>query len=460
MEAALTPSPYICEPSLPPAPDNYLARIARNHARILNHLDLIRRKVDLGARLGLAARSPEENGVCGANMETLDALQRETISLSEAVASLAERAGFGVGARARAAYVETTQPLTEAGHIELHPTDICDHRCLGCYYADRGTATMPLEHFEQIPAQVRPRSIVLVGGGEPTLYRRGDATLGEAIARIRAADPNIRLGMVTKGTHIPPGEWQRELEWIRVSVDSATPETFELMKGRDAFELVLQNFFSYLEGPIPHVGTGYLFCRLNIHETAPFARLLFERIREQAPQLLEKADIQFRPLRPAPDFPEKQRKGHTDLTWLCEPEQVHAAVGAFERACAEDAKLARFLLRRTNWQKVGEGNDVRASRPFDRCYYALAFRLYRPDGDVYPCFVRVSDPAYRLGRNFGLSEEEALRINLLTFLVFNRKRPYCFPERCRMCWVNHPAAEGFQGRLAPPTGEAAKSSFF
>ncbi len=459
METAVIPSPYVCEPKVPPL-ENYLNRVARNHARILNHLPLLRRKIDIGKRLGLVEHEGLAPATFEANMAALTQLQHDECTVSEILPELAARAGFGDDRSATQEYASLVDELTHAGHIELHPTDICDHKCVACYYADKGTATMPIEKFEEIPALVRPRSIVLVGGGEPGLYKNGPHRLGDAIDRIVSTDRNIQLGMVTKGTNIPRGDWQQYLQWIRISFDAATPDMFETMKKRDAFDLVLKNFFSYLSGPIPHVGTGFLYCSVNIHETAAFAEMIYRQVMEHAPELISKANIQYRPLRPAPDFPEKRRKGHVDLTWLCPDDQVRRAIAAFESLYERDEDMRLFLQTATNWQKVGEGNDMRASRPFDRCYYSLLFRLYRPDGDVFPCFVRVNDPAYRLGQAFGLPEEERLRINLVTFLAYNRQLPYCCPERCRMCWVNHPAAEGFHGRLSPPEGDAAESSFF
>ena len=213
------------ESCIKPVP-NWLSRVGRNHARILNHRDLINRKIDIGRRLGLIESPLFPSAVVQSNHQVLDQLQRGQIAAAVAIQRLYEASRSSTEPFSEKTFYQHLDDIIPAGHIELHPTDVCDHKCVGCYYADKGTDVMPLEYVPKILKTYRPKSVVLVGGGEPTLYRYKNYYFGDLVAEIKRTDPRIQIGLVTKGTHIPPGDWQKDLNWIRVSIDSATPETF------------------------------------------------------------------------------------------------------------------------------------------------------------------------------------------------------------------------------------------
>lgn len=444
--------------SVKPVP-NYLSMVARNHARILNHRALIGRKIAIGRLIGVVESGfyPVE-AVKKAN-SILAQLQSGKTGTAQALDGIYALNKSGKVKLSRARFDGYLGMLIGAGHIEFHPTDFCDHECVGCYYKDRGNDVMPFGYFRKILETYRPRSVVLVGGGEPTLYKYKGKGFADIVSEIKIFDPKIQIGVVTKGTHIPGGDWQRHIDWIRLSIDSATPETFFISKQRDAFNKVLDNYFSYLQGPIPHVGLGYLVWSGNIHETHELAKMVYGIASEKYPSLINKTNIQFRPMRPGVDVPEKVRKNHVSREMICAKGQVEKAAGVFEKYICGNTGLSKFILDNTNWEKVSEGNDFRAGKPFDKCYYCMSFKIFRPTGEVYPCFVRVSDPEYLLGNFKDPSTEELIKINLLPFLFFNKLREFCSEDKCRMAWLNNIAEDGIKcGKSC--AGDAAKSYFF
>jgi len=425
---------------------NYLDQIARNHARILNHESLILNKIKIGQRLGLI-QSP--------NLKILDQLQAGALSLNETLSHICQTSQLDH--KQVRQLLKSTIP---AGHIEFHPTDFCDHNCLGCYYKDKGNDVMPFEFVAELLQIYRPKSVVLVGGGEPTFYSSTKHNFNDLVFEIKRINPSIQIGLVTKGTQIPPGAWQEKIDWIRLSLDASTPKTFFESKGKDAFETVLSNYIKYLKGPIPHVGLGFLFWSKNIFETYEVPALIYKLISEIDPKLLAKTNIQYRPMRPGIDVPEKKRKNHVSAEMICSDELIEKATREFEQRIQNKDEVSHYILHHTNWHKIAEGNGLRMGQPFSYCYYSLAFRIFRPTGEVYPCFVRVSDPEYLLGNYFHRTEEEHLKISLLSYLFFSRERLFCTPDRCRMSWLNNIAEQGIKGKHPKPQGITAQSYFF
>ncbi len=439
---------------------NYLMNVLRNHARILNHRALIEEKMEIGRSLGLLQNHAFPEAIIKENNNILDQLQRGKLSIGEALQRIHENARHGAEPLSQVKFYELLDRLIPAGHIELHPTDVCDHKCVGCYYYQKGTDVMPFEYIEKILKTYRPKSVVLVGGGEPTLYRHKEHRFEDIVFELKRLDPGIQIGLVTKGTHIPPGDWQKYIDWARISIDSATPETFFRGKKVDAFDKVLHNFFEYLKGPIPQVGLGYFVWSGNIHETHALPKLVYGLMKQRCPDLIKKSNIQYRPMRPGADHPEKIKKNHISPEMISTFEQVKAAVRGFDEMMKNDPEMKAYVLDHTNWYKVAEGNGVREGKSFDHCYYTLAFKMFRPTGEVYSCFARVSDPDYLFGNYMNESKEELYKINLLPFLLYNRKRDYCHGDYCRIAWLNHIAEQGLKDQIPMPTGDTAKSYFF
>lgn len=452
---------YFVSTRIPPI-DNYLSRVARNHARILNHRELIEKKIRIGQHIGLIQNNSFSNELIDNNLNILSDLQEGLIDTNTAISKIAHTSSRFAGACSltEKEIYDNLGLATVAGHIELHPTDLCDHRCIGCYYSEKGSDVMPFAYVEPILRTYRPRSIVLVGGGEPTMYRDGQYRFSDLVSKIKEVDPKIQIGLVTKGTMIPDGDWQKHVDWVRLSIDSASKTTFKEAKGRDAFEEVIENFLKYLKGPIPHVGLGYLVWSHNIHETYELPLLIYSILKNVSPDLIYKINIQYRPMRPAVDHPEKIKKNQVSDTMICSRSQVVSAVRNFEEMMARDADLNMFIQNHTNWHKVTEGNGVRTGKRFAHCYYTLAYKMFRPTGEIYSCFSRVSDPDYLLGNYMHNGTNELIKVNLLSYLLYQKRRSHCHENYCRLSWLNNIAEQGLNDLIPMPEGDTARSFFF
>lgn len=447
--------------NIPPI-ENYLSRVARNHARILNHRDLIEHKINIGKAIGIIHSDLFPDEVVDDNLSILSNLQEGVINTDTAIHMLSLASANGSASRSltKEQIHDNLSRTVTAGHIELHPTDLCDHRCIGCYYWKKGSDVMPFNYIESLLRTYRPKSVVLVGGGEPTMYRDKEYRFSDLVLKIKETSPQIQIGLVTKGTSIPDGDWQQHMDWVRLSIDSASRETFQKSKGRDAFDKVIENFLIYLKGPIPHVGLGYLVWSQNIHETYKLPLLIYNLLDKLHRNLIYKVNIQYRPMRPSIDNPEKLKKNHVSNTMICSHEQVISAIRQFEKLMHDNVAIKQFVQSHTNWFKIAEGNDIRPGKPFDKCYYTLAYKMFRPTGEIYSCFSRVSDPRYLLGNYIYSKGDELIKINLLSYLLYNKCRYYCNEKYCRLSWLNNIAEQGLKNIIPMPSGETLNSFFF
>lgn len=135
--------------------------------------------------------------------------------------------------------------------VQLIISDYCNHDCSFCAYRTSGYTTnelfnegtnhnpkrfIPYEKVLEILDDCREmgvQGIQLTGGGEPSTHPK----FGEILQAV--LDRGLKLAVVTNGTAIK--DWHVPLlvraEWVRVSIDAASPETYASMRR------VSQSFF-------------------------------------------------------------------------------------------------------------------------------------------------------------------------------------------------------------------------
>lgn len=137
----------------------------------------------------------------------------------------------------------------------IYPTYACNHRCVGCDYAEQNASevarTLSKDQLEQVIDQVIEFGISAVefcGGGEPLLHPSIDA----AVERLRGQ--GVSVGILTNGTAISPLRAQlltRLCSYVRVSVEAGCTETFQRVKRPASaslgFDHVIQNLSLLLE---------------------------------------------------------------------------------------------------------------------------------------------------------------------------------------------------------------------
>lgn len=116
--------------------------------------------------------------------------------------------------------------------MNLDPTTGCNYACPHCIDSDnlnKGINYVDKELFDSLDSLVVGglRSVILIGGGEPTIHRRF-----EDIVRF-LKERGVKLGVVTNGSR---GDVLKRIapvltrgDWIRLSLDSGTNETFMRM---------------------------------------------------------------------------------------------------------------------------------------------------------------------------------------------------------------------------------------
>jgi len=202
---------------------------------------------------------------------------------------------------------------------------------------------------------------------------------------------------------------------------------------------VLENFLRYLDHDVGYVGVSFLFARSNVHEYAALACMIFELVKEEKPHALPKVNVQYRPLRRDP------YRSDEPFTQAVTGEQIRRTVDKIRRIADASPELKAFLRDQTNVTAILGGN-THPPHDFSRCYYSQTFRIVRANGDLRPCFIRVSEPDFVLG-NIRTNSLETIALN--TLYVGAWRKPHCDPHGCRQCHVNYTFEQGLKGHLKP-----------
>ena len=124
-------------------------------------------------------------------------------------------------------------PATAPLSINLDLTTACNYRCDHCI--DWDILNSGVKHKEDELrdslhnlAERGMRSVILIGGGEPTVYPRF-----ADIVRFLKQDLKQQVAVVTNGSRgdrlLEAAEFLTDGDWIRLSLDSGTDETFQAM---------------------------------------------------------------------------------------------------------------------------------------------------------------------------------------------------------------------------------------
>lgn len=120
----------------------------------------------------------------------------------------------------------------------IYPTYACNHSCPHCLYKDWNNGThFPYDRLINLLEELYSngvRGITLCGGGEPTLYPEFEGMVRHA------KKLGIDLGLITNGSMLKKyGKFVVDIfRWIRISVDSTTPEIYLKMHGVPLGDLV------------------------------------------------------------------------------------------------------------------------------------------------------------------------------------------------------------------------------
>ena len=188
--------------------------------------------------------------------------------------------------QARRAALRNGQPVPELEDwaplsINLDLTTACNYRCDHCI--DWDVLNSPIKYdFERLKDSLRNmaqrgmRSVILIGGGEPTLH----PGFVETVRFLK--DLKVQVAIVSNGSKndkiLEIIDCMTEGDWVRLSLDSGSNETFRLMH-KPVKELTLDEICSWVpkiraRNPKPLVGFSFIIAwrgaqrdeRVPIHE--------------------------------------------------------------------------------------------------------------------------------------------------------------------------------------------------
>jgi len=120
----------------------------------------------------------------------------------------------------------TSAPLV----VELDLTTACNLVCPDCISIDvLNKGAFSAERLSKLTGEISSsgvRAVILIGGGEPLAHPSASQVIDDL------AEKGIQVGVTTNGTLIDRHfhSLAKNTAWVRVSVDAATPETFQYFR--------------------------------------------------------------------------------------------------------------------------------------------------------------------------------------------------------------------------------------
>jgi len=167
---------------------------------------------------------------------------------------------------------ETLHPIT----VELSLTNKCNHKCPACSglreNTDRNSSIgydLAMEIITQL-SEIGVKGVIFTGGGDPGMYKNYDRLIAYAKSK------GIKVGLITNGGMIKDNQLENLLycDWIRISIDAASPETYKAMHGVSTFKQTLINVRKLVKQKgNTTIGLGFLTCKETEKEIIAFAKL-------------------------------------------------------------------------------------------------------------------------------------------------------------------------------------------
>ncbi|MDQ9156500.1 radical SAM protein [Citrobacter portucalensis] len=148
------------------------------------------------------------------------------------------------------------QPIT----VEIHPTLHCNAKCGFCFYSSdfASKKLIPSDSLLNLAAdlcQLKVKSIVISGGGEPTIHPRLHDFIDICLAG------SIEIGMITNGLRINCDLMSRieKISWVKFSMHGSNKDMHSKAFGVSGsnFKRVIENIkhlTSLVHGPIVSIG--------------------------------------------------------------------------------------------------------------------------------------------------------------------------------------------------------------
>jgi MoaA/NifB/PqqE/SkfB family radical SAM enzyme len=172
-------------------------------------------------------------------------------------------------------------------HVQLIISDLCNQDCHFCAYRMSGgfsTEKFADEEGNRNPVRFIPTakaieilndcaelgvtSIEFTGGGEPTVHPDHIEIIG------KAQQLGLQTGLVTNAVKLRDDGVFRGLDWLRVSLDAGTPETYRRIRASKQWPKVIANIKLAATFEKPLVGIGFVVTRENYSELVDACKLV------------------------------------------------------------------------------------------------------------------------------------------------------------------------------------------
>jgi len=138
--------------------------------------------------------------------------------------------------------IEKGKPIPNPILVTIDPTDVCNLKCIWCnseYIQKYNSSSMTKETLLKIAdflSEWKVEAVCVAGGGEPLLNQNTSFFIDRCI------ENGIKVGVVTNGFFIDKHlDSLSKCDWVGVSIDAGTPETYTKLKGVNVFNKVINN---------------------------------------------------------------------------------------------------------------------------------------------------------------------------------------------------------------------------
>jgi len=289
----------------------------------------------------------------------------------------------------KVAKVAAGEMLSAPFLVEIDPTSFCDMSCPECLSRDMLNSTKfsrkrLIEIANELVA-MGVKAVVFVGGGEPLIH----PAISQAIEICGTG--GMKVAVVTNGIQLHKyiNVLVRYVEWVRVSVDAATPETFRRFRPhiskKDVFCKIIDNMRNLKRAGMKTLGFSFLLITRKNND-----RIVDSNLSDlyQAGVLAKSIGCDYFEIKPLFD-------PKTQIVY----EQPAEVISQFRRdldrlRMIEDSSF-RVILSQALLELV-DGKFMAKLYDYGKCHLAELRSLITPSG-MYFCYMFRGDPLYSFG---------------------------------------------------------------
>lgn len=259
-------------------------------------------------------------------------------------------------------------------YVRIKPTNLCNQNCYYCGSKDNNVPeNRKYNYCEMIPwnkmqeiiediSDMGVRAVTFSGGGEPLVYPYIEDTL-ELVK-----EKQIDYSIITNGQELEgrKAELLSDAKWIRISLESASADTYKKIRGVNTFDRVIRNIKNFVNNKksLCTVGINCVVTKENYQEIYDLCKLMAE---------IRVNNIKFSPMRLDGDL-----KGYHKQIQESVKEQIQRAQTEFEKD----------NFRIIDKYDGDEGLSENYQKPYHRCMIQEVFTVIGADCKVYLCHQR------------------------------------------------------------------------